>query len=67
MKAKDVKEREKVKKIETELSLKIIKPGDAGKPVLNSFYILHIVLMYPSPSITTTPVNYPKYGDSVSV
>jgi hypothetical protein len=41
MKAKDVKEREKVKKIETDLNLKIIKPGDA--------------------------VNYPKYGDSVSV
>ena len=36
MKAKDVKEREKVKKIETELSLKIIKPGDAGKPALTA-------------------------------
>jgi hypothetical protein len=30
MKAKDVKEREKIKKIEQELNLKIIKPGDAG-------------------------------------
>jgi len=30
MKAKDVKEREKVKKIETELNVKILKPGDAG-------------------------------------
>eukprot|EP01032_Pedospumella_encystans_P018500 gene18500-21060_t len=30
MKAKDVKEREKVKKIETEFNVKILKPGDAG-------------------------------------
>eukprot|EP01032_Pedospumella_encystans_P018450 gene18450-21005_t len=29
MKAKDVKEREKVKKIETEFNVKILKPGDA--------------------------------------
>jgi hypothetical protein len=31
MKAKDVREREKIKKIEQELNLKIIKPGDAGE------------------------------------
>jgi hypothetical protein len=31
MKARDVKEQEKIKKIEQQLSLKILSPGDAGK------------------------------------
>lgn len=41
MKAKDVKEREKVKKIETELNVKILKPGDAGI-FHKRFSVLHI-------------------------
>jgi hypothetical protein len=45
MKAKDVKERERVKKIEKELCLKIIKPGDAGKVMLDSSHVFpHLLL-----------------------
>ena len=35
MKARDIKEREKIKKIEKDFNLKIVKPGDAGNSCLN--------------------------------
>lgn len=64
MKAKDVKEREKVKKIETDFNLKILVPGDAGNFEFKWTYCIDTA-NYSHLAYST--VNYPKYGDSVSV
>ena len=65
MKAKDIREREKIKKIEEDLKLKILKPGDAGDilPDQSPCVPLKTFTFYDCFIL----VNYPKYGDSVSV
>jgi hypothetical protein len=63
MKARDVKEQEKIKKIEQQLSLKILSPGDAGK----LYFMYRILFLLSFQYCIYCLVNYPKYGDSAAV